>query len=58
MVEKWCRIFWFWCGNGVEIRKDGIEICGFEMVKHFCNTTTEQISLLRIPFFKWRHISI
>ena len=29
-----------------------------EMVKHFCNTTTEQISLLRIPFFKWCHISI
>ena len=23
-----------------------------EMVKHFCNTTTEQISLLRISFFK------
>lgn len=29
-----------------------------EMVKHFCNTTTEQISLLHIPFFKWCHISI
>lgn len=35
-----------------------LELIQDEMVKHFCNTTTEQISLLRIPFFKWCHISI
>ena len=29
-----------------------------EMVKHFCNITTEQISLLHKPFFKWSHIPI
>lgn len=29
-----------------------------EMVKHFCNITTEQILLLRISLFKWCHISI
>jgi len=29
-----------------------------EMVKHFCNITTEQISSFRISLFKWCHISI
>ena len=42
-------------GNGISV---SAENQGTEMVKHFCNTTTEQISLLPIPFFKWCHISI
>ena len=42
--------------EGTEGENRGEEIS--EMVKHFCNITTEQISSFRISLFKWCHISI